>query len=85
MKRIRDKLGIMQSAKESLGPNPPMTPTELKQNRKKLGVTQAELAMMVEVTQNTVARWEMGLRRVPPLAARVIRTIVARLQKRKRK
>lgn len=37
-----------------------MTPTEIKDIRKKLGVSQEKLAQMLGVTFGTVNRWERG-------------------------
>jgi len=37
-----------------------MTGKELRERRKKLGVTQEEIARSFNVTPNTVARWERG-------------------------
>ncbi len=48
-----------------------MTGSELKQWRKKWGITQVELARMLGTHQVTVARWETGVRKIPfllPLA-----------------
>jgi len=38
-----------------------MTPLELKNTRKAIGLTQARLAELIGVTDSTVARWEMGV------------------------
>jgi transcriptional regulator with XRE-family HTH domain len=38
---------------------------ELKEKRVALGLTQAQLAEILEVKPNTVARWERGLLSVP--------------------
>lgn len=38
-----------------------MTPTQLKQLRATLGLSQQALAEKLGVTRNTVTRWEMGL------------------------
>lgn len=35
-----------------------MTPTEIRTRREQLGLTQAELAAVLGVARNTVARWE---------------------------
>jgi len=39
----------------------------IKQARKKLGLTQAQLATELGVAENTVARWERGERRTTKL------------------
>jgi transcriptional regulator with XRE-family HTH domain len=49
-------------------------------------MTQTKLAQAVGVTQNTIARWEMGVRGIPEPAARLIERLVAeRRPKTKRK
>lgn len=45
-----------------------MTPTALKQLRRRLGLTQAGLADRIGVQRNTVVRWEMGLNPIPQWA-----------------
>lgn len=52
-----------------------MTPAQLKRIRAALRLTQSALAEKVGVTQNTVARWEIGARGIPEPAARLIQTI----------
>lgn len=37
--------------------------------RRKLNLTQAQLAAELHVTANTVARWEQGVHAITPLAA----------------
>ena len=49
-----------------------MTSDELKQLRTRLGMTQNELGQRLGVERVTVARWEIGLRRIPELAARLV-------------
>jgi transcriptional regulator with XRE-family HTH domain len=49
-----------------------MTSQELRRLRSGLGLTQAQLADKVGVTQNTVARWEIGLRRIPEPVSRLL-------------
>jgi transcriptional regulator with XRE-family HTH domain len=62
---------------------------ELKQLRTRLGLTQDELGQRLGVARVTVARWEIGLRRVPELAARLVQHIAkevkAEQKKRKKK
>jgi transcriptional regulator with XRE-family HTH domain len=41
-----------------------LTPTELRTRRHILGLTQRELAVVLQVSANTVARWERGELRV---------------------
>jgi len=45
-----------------------MTADEFRKLRRSLGLTQAELAAILQVTTNTVARWEQGVHAVSPLA-----------------
>ena len=45
-----------------------MDAVALKRRRKRLGLTQAELAKRMGVTWNTVARWETAQRKVPRIA-----------------
>lgn len=55
-----------------------MTPAELKAIRTdSLRLTQQELADKLGVQRNTVARWEMGIRRMPLTAERLLRIILA--------
>lgn len=41
-----------------------MTPAQFKALRKKLAMTQTELAKALGVTQVTIARWETGRRKI---------------------
>jgi DNA-binding transcriptional regulator YiaG len=52
-----------------------MRPDELKRIRSRLGLTQTQLAVRLGVTQNTVARWEIGDRRITPPMAQLIERI----------
>ena len=65
-----------------------MTGDELKQLRTRLGMTQDELGQRLGVARVTVARWEIGLRRVPELAARLVqhvaKEVITEQKKRKR-
>lgn len=55
-----------------------MTPDELKEIRTEtLKLTQQELADRLGVQRNTVARWEMGIRRMPLTAERLLRILAA--------
>ena len=47
-----------------------MTPTEVKDLRKSLNMTQQELANVIGVDRVTVANWETGRKRPSPLAQR---------------
>jgi len=52
-----------------------------------LGMTQDELGQRLGVARVTVARWEIGLRRVPELAARLVQHVAkeVRTEQKKRK
>lgn len=65
-----------------------MTDEELKALRTGLGLTQDELGKRLGVARVTVARWEIGLRRVPELAARLVQHVAKEVraeQKRKKR
>jgi len=49
-----------------------MTPSALKRRRRALALTQAGLAAALGVRRETIARWEIGTRRIPELAARLL-------------
>jgi DNA-binding transcriptional regulator YiaG len=58
-----------------------VTGKTLKNRRRALGFTQAQLAEALGVMANTVARWERGERRIPsimPLALETVESRVAR-------
>ena len=52
-----------------------MTPSQLKNMRAKLRLTQEALAAQLGVTRNTVVRWEMGMHPIPPMAVRLIQSL----------
>ena len=52
-----------------------MSGRELKAARERLGLTQAELAKAVGVQRVTVARWEAGLRKIPPMLTLAMKTL----------
>ena len=54
-----------------------VTADEVRRLRKRLGVTQRELADMVGVAINSVARWERGELGIRESAARLMRLLVA--------
>ena len=49
-----------------------MTPEELKNKRKLLGMTQVELADDLEVSEGAIRAWESGRTAIPKMAARLI-------------
>ena len=53
-----------------------MTADELKRYRKKLRMTQAELARELGVTVTTVARWEQGARDISGPVSLAVRLLV---------
>jgi len=61
-----------------------MNGTELRRIRKRLDWTQAQLAVEVGVTTNTVARWERDEMGIREPAAKLIRTIAASPPKKKK-
>lgn len=57
-----------------------VTATELHRLRSRLGLTQAQLADVVGVTPNTIARWERGEMRMQPAMDRLVRLSVAQAE-----
>ena len=62
-----------------------MTGDELKQLRTRLAMTQEELGQRLGVARVTVARWEIGLRRVPELAARLVQHVAKEVKEEQKK
>ena len=58
-----------------------MTPEQLKRRRARMGLTQSDLSKALGVALTTVGRWEIGQRRIPEMAVRLI----DRLQRENRK
>ena len=63
---------------------PDVTRDQLKRIRARLKMTQVDLATVLGVRQETVARWEIGTRRIPEPTARLIERIAKEVPKRKR-
>lgn len=62
-----------------------MKGVELRRIRKRLRLTQVELAALVGVTPTTVARWERGERRISESIARLVKLTAGELVKTVRK
>ena len=62
-----------------------MTGEEVRAMRRRLGLTQIELAELVGVAPNSVARWERGEMAVRESAARLMRLLAQRRPKRRSK
>jgi len=59
-----------------------MTPNEFKTARRKLGLTQAQLGVILDTVPQTIRKWEMGedcksARSVNPIAARAVQWMLA--------
>lgn len=55
-----------------------MTPQELKHWRATLGLSQMQLAIALSVHLVTVARWETGRQRIPPLLSLALAELARR-------
>ena len=55
---------------------PSSFPSAVKQERKRLGLTQKELAEKIETTENTIARWERGESTPLPVFEKAILTML---------
>ena len=49
-----------------------MTPTELREARQSLGLTQAQLAPLLGRTTRNIQQWEAGDRSIDPAAIRLV-------------
>ena len=61
-----------------------MTGTDLRRLRRRLGLTQVQLAARVGVTENTLARWERGTVGIGEVAARLVKLLAAQHSTRRR-
>jgi DNA-binding XRE family transcriptional regulator len=60
--------------------NKGMTGRELKSWRKKWGLSQAALAQKLGVIRETVARWEVGIRSIPPFLPLALKWLETELE-----
>ena len=58
-----------------------MTGRELKTLRQQMGLTQKELAEKLGVPWNTVARWEVGMRKIFEPVARLVHYLAKEVKK----
>jgi transcriptional regulator with XRE-family HTH domain len=58
-----------------------MNGNELKEKRKELELTQEQLANELQVTANTVARWERDEMKIPPFLHLAMETVERKLKK----
>ncbi len=61
-----------------------MTPKKLREFRMKFRLTQTQLAKALGVQRVTVARWETGLRKLPPMLALALKGLTSELRKRRK-
>lgn len=62
-----------------------MTPDQLKEWCEVNDVTQKKLSEMLGVAENTVSRWILGERTMPPLLPRALRDVEAELRRVRKK
>jgi len=62
-----------------------MKPQELQTIRKRMKLTQTELAHEIGVARNTVTRWEIGLSAISEPMAKLIRMTAAKHKPKKRR
>lgn len=58
-----------------------MTPKQFKAARKKLGMTQAEIAAVIHVTGRQISNYETGVYAVPPLVQDMLKIMLANQKK----
>jgi DNA-binding transcriptional regulator YiaG len=63
------------------GHNISMTGEDLKSWREQWGITQAELARLLGTYQETISRWERGVRGIPSYLALALEALEHRLRK----
>jgi transcriptional regulator with XRE-family HTH domain len=68
---------------KTVGYNQGVMAEELKRLRKRMGMTQAELAAALGVWQVTVGRWEAGMRSISEPTARLIERIAKEVKPRR--
>jgi DNA-binding transcriptional regulator YiaG len=54
-----------------------VTPKELRQHRERLGLTQQDLAVRLDVVVMTVSKWERGIHRIPESVALAVQQMRA--------
>jgi transcriptional regulator with XRE-family HTH domain len=52
-----------------------MRADDLKERRRRLGFTQAQLAEQLGVSRNAIARWEIGMRAIPKMAEKLLECV----------
>jgi DNA-binding transcriptional regulator YiaG len=62
-----------------------MTENDIKREREKLGLSQAALADLLGVAENTVWRWEVGQRKPHPVVLKAIQTVFAEVREERAK
>jgi transcriptional regulator with XRE-family HTH domain len=62
-----------------------MTPQELTRRRKRLALTQAQLAEKLGVDPMTLSRWERGLHRIPEPVAQLVKLLATQRGGKRRK
>ena len=62
-----------------------LKPKEFRIIREKMGLTQGELAELMGTNQNTISRWEIGLRSISETVARFLKLLAKTQKRRKRK
>jgi DNA-binding transcriptional regulator YiaG len=64
--KYRPRLNRNHKPRELLPPPPRLSKSELKEWRESRNLTQAELSEFLKVNLNTISRWEVGMRKIPP-------------------